>query len=273
MKNLRYIIAAIFVVAIGIGIFWACEKSENYNSEKEVSKKITRKNLGYQDTIYLQYIQELSSTTGIDLLSLYQENYISEFSDAIQYHTDKLLTSIQDSDITTSYLQNLDNNIQLALSNNDTISLAEYYSVFGSILYDNGSLDEETYANQIYLFPTSNFNNLSITINNLKLNIANDYANFNALPEELQIKIIAEAIWLHQSDGGMVCGGTLEDERDRRLLKAEAIYAMAMLGCIPVGALTGGFFGVLCIATVTLTFNEAINNINEWYYSEKKNQQ
>jgi hypothetical protein len=32
-------------------------------------------------------------------------------------------------------------------------------------------------------------------------------------------------------------------------------------------------FGVLCIATVTLTFNEAINNINEWYYSEKKNQQ
>ena len=40
MKNLKYIIATLFVVAVGAGIFWACEKENN--NEKNISNKIQK---------------------------------------------------------------------------------------------------------------------------------------------------------------------------------------------------------------------------------------
>lgn len=263
-----YIIAAVFVVAMGTGIFWQCQKSEDSNDKKEVSTKSIRKNLGYYDTAYLQYIQELSSNTGVDLLNLYQETYISVFFDALQQHTN----GINNGYITTLYLQDFNNVVQNAASNNDTITLVEQYSVLGQDLYDIGSLDEETYAGQVYLFPTSNRKNMVINMNTLKSSIASDYPNFTTLSDELQNQIIAEAIWLLQSEGGHMCYGPLEDERDRKLVAAEVIWYSAMILCVPVGVASGGFFGVLCMGAASLVFKEATDTINEWYDNEKKKQ-
>lgn len=43
MKKFRYIIATVFVVAIGAGIFWACQKENEENEEVVVNKNISEK--------------------------------------------------------------------------------------------------------------------------------------------------------------------------------------------------------------------------------------
>lgn len=93
MKIYRYIIATLFVMVIGTGMFLACEKSESSITNQSIDNKIQKSN-------YDDYIDSLSIVTGIDIIELSQKQYIIDYNQDITIYLINLESELENIDDT-----------------------------------------------------------------------------------------------------------------------------------------------------------------------------
>ena len=219
------------------------------------------------DAESLAEIQALSNQTGIDIISLSEKSYISEFGEILEYHTKRVVSQ----EIPSGYFSEIVNMIEIAMAENNQYKLMEYYSTIGVALYEYSTLnlEELEIGDDVYTFytPTANFENLFSSTSILFTSIGNDYPEFYQLDPTIQNQLISDAIWLHNKNNGKLDTGPLEDKRDRRLLRAGLACTAAMILCVPLGA-AGVFFGVLCIASANAALHDKIDEIWEDYYRD-----
>jgi len=254
MKKFKYIIATLFVVAVGAGIFWACQKENENSIENQSVENKTQKTFNDND-----YIDSLSEITGIDIIELSQKMYIEDFNNILEIHTNKLSNGIINKVIDSNYFYNFSNRVNQNATNID--SIWSYYQEYSLLSYDDSSLTIVTLPENgiSYMCMNNQLQDLSIAVNNLCNNITNNFPIFNTLNQEMKIRVIAEAL----------CYGRCEDELNKDLKHAQTIYALEMILCVSGGIggafvpFVGGALGPLtyfaCATAAAIALEDAIN--------------
>lgn len=243
MKIYRYIIATLFVMVIGTGMFLACEKSESSITNQSIDNKIQKSN-------YDDYIDSLSIVTGIDIIELSQKQYIIDYNQDITIYLINLESELENIDDTIinneNYLFWHDLYLKANENESNMDSLLFYYQIFSCISYDNEYLNSNSYNGTTYMLANDMTLNLQNNYNTLYNAISQDYQDFSSLNYELQMNVIIESL----------CYGQCEDDLIAARNKAIRKYLLTIGACCWAGV---NVPCILCYIVARETLHEKID--------------